>query len=493
MKKNIAWYGMLIALAFVLSYIEQCLPLDIGIPGVKLGLANLVTLVALYRMKPGDAAVILAVRILLCGLLFSNGFAIVYSMAGGIASLLVMLFVKKLRVFSVVGVSVAGGIAHNFGQLLVAALVVENSRLLYYFPVLLAAGTICGALIGIAGGIFLRRLPAEIPGLFVLCLVCGCVLSGCGRAADAPMEKTGFAMDTFVTRNIYGADPEDADEAVMAAITETENRISWRKPDSEVARINANAGKKKPVTVSDSLAGWLGTIRQFADDHPDTVSPLMGPAIDLWDFDQESPRIPGKKEAERAVSDCAADNMEISGNRVMLRKKQNKLDLGAYGKGIACDEAKRALEKRGADAAMISMGSSSILTYGTKPDHTPWKIGIQHPRKEQGTFLGILTVEGTRFLSTSGDYERYVEWNGKRYHHILDPRTGYPAESGLCSVTVIGDSGLLCDALSTACMIVGKERGMKLLEQYGAEGIFVGTDGSITEKLGDYASFQPEA
>lgn len=153
-----AEYGMMIALAFLLSYVETLIPISLGVPGVKLGLANLVTIVGLYVIGVRGTIVISLMRIVLVGLTFGNMFSMFYSLAGGALSLAAMVFVKKRDIFGQTGISVLGGAGHNIGQLLVAALVVENRFVFYYLPFLLAAGTIAGALIGLLGGIVTKRL-----------------------------------------------------------------------------------------------------------------------------------------------------------------------------------------------------------------------------------------------------------------------------------------------------------------------------------------------
>lgn len=155
---RVAWYGVLIALAMVLSYVETLIPVTIGIPGVKLGLANLVVFLALYEMGTADAFAISLLRILLVSMTFGNMAALMYSAAGGLLSFLVMWLCKKSGYLLPVAVSVAGGIAHNIGQLVVAALVLENAAVFSYLPVLLAAGAITGAVIGILGGLAEKRL-----------------------------------------------------------------------------------------------------------------------------------------------------------------------------------------------------------------------------------------------------------------------------------------------------------------------------------------------
>lgn len=154
-----ALYGILVALAMILSFVETLIPINLGVPGVKPGLANLVVFVCLYLMGAGEAFFISIVRITLAAFTFGNLSAFLYSLAGGLLSFAVMLFCKNKDLLSKTGVSIAGGVAHNLGQLTVAALVLENAAVYTYFPVLLLAGTIAGTLIGILGSLILKRLP----------------------------------------------------------------------------------------------------------------------------------------------------------------------------------------------------------------------------------------------------------------------------------------------------------------------------------------------
>ena len=155
-----------------------------------------------------------------------------------------------------------------------------------------------------------------------------------------------------------------------------------------------------------------------------------------------------------------------------------QLDLGAAGKGLALQEIQALLAERPEiSGAVISLGGS-ILTFGSKPDGSTWRVGIMNP-EDTSSNIGILSLEGQWCVSTSGDYERYAEIDGVRYHHILDPETGYPADSGVRGVTILTKEGLAGDALSTACFILGPEKGMALARKYGAEALFVLEDGEI--------------
>lgn len=158
MKSKVAYFGVFTALALIFSYVETLIPIQFGIPGVKLGLANLIIVIALYRMKLSEAYLLSIVRVLLAGFIFGNYFSIIYSLAGGILSLTVMALLRKKGGFSVIGVSIAGGVFHNIGQLIVASVIVETFSMMYYVPVLLIAGLVTGLLIGIASDGMLKRL-----------------------------------------------------------------------------------------------------------------------------------------------------------------------------------------------------------------------------------------------------------------------------------------------------------------------------------------------
>ena len=161
MSKRVARLGIFVALAMVFSYIEVLIPFSFGIPGVKLGIANLVVVTGLYFLKPQDVLWISVIRILLMGILFGNGVSLLYSMAGGVLSYLVMLVCKKAGLFSIVGISVVGGVFHNLGQLLAAMAVLQNENIVYYFPVLLAAGVVTGALIGMLADRIVKAMKTQ--------------------------------------------------------------------------------------------------------------------------------------------------------------------------------------------------------------------------------------------------------------------------------------------------------------------------------------------
>jgi thiamine biosynthesis lipoprotein len=203
----------------------------------------------------------------------------------------------------------------------------------------------------------------------------------------------------------------------------------------------------------------------------------VGGISQLWSIGEEDERIPSAEEIEAELKNTGYGKIKISDKSLSLPEGV-KLDLGAVGKGAACDLVKAYLDTSDMQGAIISVGGS-ILAWGNyNKAGDKWQIAVSHPRNE-GEYLGIISLD-EGFVSTSGDYERYFEKDGKRYHHILDATTGYPAETDVISVTVVCDSGAMADALSTACFILGEEKSKPILEKYGASAIFVDKDSDIS-------------
>ena len=189
--------------------------------------------------------------------------------------------------------------------------------------------------------------------------------------------------------------------------------------------------------------------------------------------------MPEQTELDDLLKDVGYQKVSLDGYKVTL-EKGTTLDLGATGKGIGCDVVSDFLKtQKDVSGMILNLGGSSVMVYGEKPDGSEWKVAVTDPRDVEGEYLGAITLEGGEFLSTSGDYEKYFIEDGKRYHHILDPKTGYPVWNGLDSVTVVCNSGLLADGLSTACFVLGMEDAQSLLEKYNAEAVFVDEDKNV--------------
>ena len=309
-------------------------------------------------------------------------------------------------------------------------------------------------------------------------MVCSCISIQPVWAAKTDSESiTDTAMGTDCSVRVYGFDGTAKD--IMDMLSDIENKyLSWRIEGSDIANINENASESEPVMPSKWTYSYLENVLDLARESNGAFDPTLGRVSQLWNLESDNPYIPSKSELTELLLETGWEKISLGDGEVFL-KDGVQIDLGAVGKGIGCDEARKMLEEADADAAVVSVGGS-ILTYGKKPDGKPWKIGIANPPNEDGeSYLGSLTINGTCSISTSGDYEKYVIEDGVRYHHILDPKTGYPAESGLISVTIVCEKGWLSDGLSTACFVLGYEDSLPLLETYQAEAVFVTEDKEV--------------
>lgn len=333
--------------------------------------------------------------------------------------------------------------------------------------------------------------------------------------------KTDFVMSTVLSEKLYGT--KDVTTNIKKELDKLEKeQLSWREAESVVSKINADSQKGKKTQIDSDMTLWVKDSLELARRSDGAFDPTIGRLTRLWNIEGENPKVPSKQEIKNTLKDTGytkihlektkSESTDTSENVSNIDKdtenttSENKktgssnnkdegvssiyiedkctLDLGAVGKGIACDVVQDYLKKqKEVSGAVVAVGGS-ILLYGSKSDGTDWNVAVQDPRGQDGEAMGVLSLAGTTNVSTSGDYEKYFMQDGKRYHHILDPSTGYPAESGLISVTVVSDSGLLSDGLSTACFVLGKEKGEKLLESYGAEGIFIDQNKKVTVTKG---------
>lgn len=320
-------------------------------------------------------------------------------------------------------------------------------------------------------------------GIIVVCILAALSLGGCSLNKQEAVSQTYVAMGTVVGVTLYVEDAQQGEEVqalIAGRLLELEKQyLSYRVEDSEIWQINHSEGE--PVQLSDFLFEELLKVWELSEKSEGALDVTVGEVTRLWNIDTyaDAPEgfvLPGEDELTAVLANTGYDKINIERN--MSLPTGMTIDLGAVGKGIACDAIREILEEEGIPAAVVSVGGSNLV-WGQKANGLDWVLGVTHPR-EEGKYLGYLQLEGDSFVATSGDYERYVTVGDVRYHHIMDPATGYPARAGLCSVTIVSDSGLLCDALSTACFVLGREKGMALAIECGAEALFVEEDGSIT-------------
>ncbi len=293
------------------------------------------------------------------------------------------------------------------------------------------------------------------------------------KANEPYTPPTTFAMGSAVQQTVYGRNKEDAAAKASAAVWELENHISWRREHSFIYNLNAFAGDG-PVPQGDDSRSVLETALAVSEASGGAFDPTIAPISRLWDFDS-SPHLPAAEEIAEALPLVDYRRLTLSPQGADMAPGM-AVDLGAAGKGAACDAAIEVYKEHGVKAAVVAVGGSVGL-YGQKPDGAPWQVSVRDPWGEGS--IGVLSLE-EGFVSTSGSYEKFFEQDGKTYHHLLDPKTGYPADSGLVSVTVCSASGALSDCLATACFVLGYEESLPLLERFDAEALFIDEDGDIT-------------
>ena len=270
-------------------------------------------------------------------------------------------------------------------------------------------------------------------------------LCGCGA-----QRQTGewFAMDTVMTAAVYGS--ADALDAVEAETYRLDALLAAQKDDSEIAAVNDGA-----EVVSEETAALLRRALEIAAETNGAYDPTVYPLMRAWGFTDGNYRVPADAELDALLQTTGWTEVSVDGTTASL-PEGFALDLGGIGKGYAAGRCKEILKAHGVTSALLSLGGN-VSALGSKPDGTLWTVGIANPEAPSEAIVK-LTFSGSKALVTSGGYQRYFEENGVRYHHILDPKTGCPAESGLTSVTVLADSGTLADALSTALFVMGLDR-----------------------------------
>ena len=342
------------------------------------------------------------------------------------------------------------------------------------------------------------------------------LLSACAAPADPDGARESIqviAMDTAMLITTYGENSVTAAYAAEDCIRDLDAKLSRTNPDSEVSRLNASNGE--PVEVGLDLEILLELAHSYRFFTGGALNIAVAPIVSAWGFTTDSFQVPSQSELD-ALLELAQDGphyigpISPGGADCWSLEPGQAIDLGALAKGYAAGKLVEIFRENELPRAMASLGGN-VLAYGDRPDGTPWRVGIQDPKKpdDQNAFVGVLNLTDS-FAVTSGGYQRYFEQDGKRYHHIIDPATGYPADSGLTSVTVVaglGDedlcNGVTCDAYSTALFIMGEEEALAFHRgetQWGEEGclfevVLVTEDGRVvvTEGLADRFTFDEDS
>jgi len=330
-----------------------------------------------------------------------------------------------------------------------------------------------------------RYIAKACPMALAICLLFLPILQGCAINEVREHSKNLFALNTWINIRIYAGreGPKIIDSAVRR-IEEIERRMSVTIKDSDVSRINDNAGIQ-PVKVHEDTFKVIEKALEYAKLSKGAFDITVYPIVQLWGITTEHPRVPTDEEIREKLKFVDYQKVILNEDEgtVYLQEKGMGIDLGAIAKGYAADEVVRVLREEGVQHALINMGGN-VIVVGNKPNGQPWRIGIQDPRSD-GVQQHIAVVEAVNeSVVSSGDYERYIkdvyQKTGVRYHHIFDPATGYPANQGLMATTVVAENSADADALSTIVFVMGAEKGLGLVEQIGnAEALAVTVDKKI--------------
>ena len=294
---------------------------------------------------------------------------------------------------------------------------------------------------------------------FGICILSLCLLAGCNASSTKPIRRQTVLFDTIIQIQIYDEAAEDVLNECMAKCEYYENLFSRTVKDSDIYRINHAGGE--PVEVQSETITLLETALSYCKLSKGAFDITLAPVSDLWDFQNNPGRFPDSKMLQDALQSVGYESILINGTTVQLTNPNTQIDLGGVAKGYIADQIKSYLIEHEIKHALIDLGGN-ILTLGGKPDDSEFNIAIQKPFDAQGTPITTIKTKNESVV-TSGIYQRYIEIDGNIYHHILDPKTGYPYENNLYSVTIIADSSTTADALSTTCFAMGLEEGLELI------------------------------
>jgi len=326
--------------------------------------------------------------------------------------------------------------------------------------------------------------------IMMTCILLTLIFAGCSKE-EQEISKTALKMDTVLQLKAYGPKANEAIEAAFARIDEIEQMASPTIDTSDISKINQGAGKEY-VKVHPEVIKMIETALKYSKLSDGAFDITVGPLIKLWGIGTDNERVPTDAEIKSKLPLVGYNNISINkvDNSVKLLKEGMSIDLGGIAKGFAADEVIKVFKKYDIKSALISLGGSSIYTLGQKPDGKPWTIGIEHPRKDsKKEYLGVINLS-QQSLSTSGDYERFFMKDGKRYHHILNPATGYPTDNGVMADTIvvnsdIPDCNMLADILTKTVFVSGIDKGLKVINSIpGISCIAITTDYKIYKSSG---------
>lgn len=312
-------------------------------------------------------------------------------------------------------------------------------------------------------------------------LVAALMLAGCSAQTSAEESSQScevYAMDTVMTLEAYGQNADAALDEAVAEIERLDALWSIASSDGEIARLNA----EKQITASADTLALLTRAKEISAATDGLFSTTIAPLMEAWGFTNGDYRIPDEAELSALLAHVDDEEIAISDSTVTI-PADAKVDLGGIAKGFTSARVMEIFHENGIKNGILSLGGN-VQALGTKPDGSLWRVGLQDPADERALFATLELAD--KAVITSGAYERNFEQDGVVYHHIIDPRTGYPAENGLSSVTIVSDDGTLADGLSTALFIMGKESAVEFWRSHrnDFDMVLLADDGAVTVSAG---------
>lgn len=347
---------------------------------------------------------------------------------------------------------------------------------------------------------FSHRRRCHITGGMLL-LLCCVVLSSCTSTAQSSAASIAntdiatsystdlFAMDTVMTLTAYGTNAQTAVETSAEEIQRLEQIFSTNLEDSAIAQLNAH----KTAQLPEDAITVLQTALQLYDDTEGAFNVALYPIVKAWGFTTENYRIPSSEELAALLRHTDVNSLIVNSEIAQLSDSAAEIDLGGIVKGYTSDQVMQIMAQQNIQSAVISLGGN-VQTLGTKPDGSLWRVGIQDPDNPDECICLVEVAD--KAVITSGPYQRYfIGEDGVRYHHIINPQTGAPAESGLASVTIVSDSGILADGLSTSLFVMGPEQALQYWQEHrqNFDAILITTDRQIIITAGLSDCFQSDS
>jgi thiamine biosynthesis lipoprotein len=322
--------------------------------------------------------------------------------------------------------------------------------------------------------------------LIIIAIIVGLILIfifATGKYERPEVVKSSYALGTIINLKVFGNKGEEAIEKAIEKLNDIDDKMSAFKKYSEISKINSKAGATQEAVSKDTYFVVKKAV-EYSKILEGTFDPTIRPLVELWKIGTEE-AIPEKSKIEETLKLINYDHVILDGSNqsIMLKHKNQALDVGGIAKGFAADEVRDIFYKHNIKSALIDLGGN-IFALGSKEDGTPWKVGIQNPFEPRGEYIGILSVKN-KSVVTSGNYEKYFMKDGQRFHHIIDPKTGYPSQSKIISATIISDNSIDGDGLSTGVYILGINKAMEIIEAIdGIDAIFITDDKKVYKTSG---------